>query len=250
MKASSRIALALVAALVLLDGGPSAAAGIETRRVQFPAGHGRATLEGTIKGDQTIDYLLRAEAGQTMSVEMTTRHGANSFNILPPGSKGEALHIGSIAGNSYSGILPADGDYRIRVYLMRSAARRGERASYTLEVAVTGAAGHEAGPAGDVKVPGTDHHATGSIPCSMGGGQPTGSCPFGVRRRGGGSGTVTVTRPDGRTRSIVFEKGRATGSDASEADPGEFRATREGHLSIVRIGRERYEIPDAVIFGG
>lgn len=110
--------------------------------------------------------------------------------------------------------------------------------------------GHEAGPAGDAAVPGTDHHATGGIPCSRGGGQPTGSCPFGVRRRGDASGTVTVTKPDARTRSIVFEKGRATGYDASRADPGEFRATREGDLSIVRIGPERYEIPDAVIFAG
>ena len=84
----------------------------------------------------------------------------------------------------------------------------------------------------------------------MGGGQPTGSCPFGVTREGGGSGIVTVTKPDGRTRAIFFENGKATGCDASEADPGEFRASREGDLNVVRIGDERYEIPDAVVSGG
>ena len=81
-------------------------------------------------------------------------------------------------------------------------------------------------------------------------GQPTGSCSFGVKREGSGSGVVTVTKPDGRTRAIFFDRGRATGYDRSQADPGEFSASKQGDLSIIRIGRERYEIPDAVIFGG
>ncbi len=102
----------------------------------------------------------------------------------------------------------------------------------------------------DAIVAGTSYHATGNIPCSMGSGQPTGSCPFGVKRQGNGSGSVTVTKPDGRTRSIFFENGRATGYDVSQADPGEFSASKEGDMSIIRIGQERYEIPDAVIFGG
>jgi hypothetical protein len=102
----------------------------------------------------------------------------------------------------------------------------------------------------DAKVAGTDYHATGNIPCSMGGGQPTGSCYFGVRREGGGSGMVTVTKPDGRTRTIFFENGWATGADVSQADPGKFSASKQADLSIIRIGPERYEIPDAVIFGG
>jgi hypothetical protein len=84
----------------------------------------------------------------------------------------------------------------------------------------------------------------------MGKGQPTGSCPFGVTREVGGSGIVTVTKPDGRTRAIFFENGKATGCDASEADPGKFSASREGDLNVVRIGDERYEIPDAVVSGG
>lgn len=102
----------------------------------------------------------------------------------------------------------------------------------------------------DAKVPGTPYHATGNIPCSMGGGQPTGSCAFGVVREGNGSGAVTVTKPDGRTRSIFFENGQATGADVSQADGGAFSASKESDLNIVRIGQERYEIPDSVIFGG
>ena len=105
-------------------------------------------------------------------------------------------------------------------------------------------------PRGDTLVAGTPYDATGHIPCSMDGGQPTGSCPFGVTREDGGSGVVTVTKPDGRSRAMFFDKGQAIGYDIREADPGEFSAERQSDLSIIHIGRERYEIPDAVIFGG
>ncbi len=44
-----------------------------------------------------------------------------------------------------------------------------------------------------------------------------GACPFGVTREGNGSGIVTVTKPDGRTRAIFFRNGRATGVDTSKA---------------------------------
>ena len=132
---------------------------------------------------------------------------------------------------------------------MRSAARRKERADYTLTVGITGGAGAHPRTS-DAKVPGTPYHATGEVPCVLGSGQPKGSCRFGVVRTSAGSGTVTVTKPDGRTRSIFFEKGRATGYDMSQADPGEFSARKQGDTSLISIGQERYEIPDAVISGG
>jgi heat shock protein HslJ len=102
----------------------------------------------------------------------------------------------------------------------------------------------------DALVPGTDFDANADIPCTMGEDEPPQSCSFGVVREGSGSGMVTITKPDGRTRSIFFENGQAMGYDASEADPGEFRASRGGDSAIVYIGEERYEIPDAVIYGG
>ena len=101
----------------------------------------------------------------------------------------------------------------------------------------------------DAKVPGTKFHATASVPCSMGGGAST-QCPAGVERQGGGSAMVTVTKPDGRTRTIFFERGWATGYDRRQADTGEFSASKKGDLNIIRIGEERYEIPDALPFGG
>ncbi len=92
--------------------------------------------------------------------------------------------------------------------------------------------------------------ATGRIPCAQSVGQPTMQCGFGVARAGGGYATVVVKRPDGRSRAIFFRMGRPIGADTSEADPGEFRAEREGDLNLIRVGAERYEIPDAVVLGG
>jgi len=59
-----------------------------------------------------------------------------------------------------------------------------------------------------------------------------------------------VTKPDGRTRAIFFENGEAVGADISQADYGEFSTSREADLTVVRIGDERYEIPDAAVTGG
>lgn len=93
--------------------------------------------------------------------------------------------------------------------------------------------------------------ATGRIPCAQLRGQPMGSCEFGVARASGGAATVVITKPDGITRAIFFSLGRAIGADTSQADGyGEFSVERESDLNLVRVGDERYEIPDALILGG
>lgn len=222
---------------------------IRTEIVHFKHGESSARIEGRIKGYETVDYVLGASAGQTMNVSMATKHTATYFNILPPGSNDVAIFIGSSDGNQFEGVLAQSGDYKVRVYMMRSAARRDEVADYGLEMIIAGA-GAGGASAGDAKVPGTEFHATGDIPCSMGGGAPTGSCAMGVIREGGGNAMVHVTKPDGAKRIIFFEGGNATGFDASEADKGAFRAEKQNDLNIVRIGEERYEIPDAVVSGG
>ena len=226
--------------------------GIPTERVQFPEGKSSAVVEGSITGYKIKDYVLKARKGQYMNVSMATDNGANYFNILAPGESDEAMFNGSGSQNLYEGILPKTGDYKVRVYLMRSAARRGEAAKYRLEMIITEASDEMSltTPSGDGLVEGTNYHATGKIPCAMNISQPKGSCSFGVTRKGNGSGTVTVAKPDGRIREILFERGTATGYDMNQTDPAEFNARREADMTIIRIGEELYEIPDAVIFGG
>ena len=96
-----------------------------------------------------------------------------------------------------------------------------------------------------------DFDATGRIPCAQQAGQPMAQCEFGVARAGGGYATVVITKPDGMKRAIFFSLGIPVGADTSEADGyGEFRAEKESDLNLIRVGNERYEIPDAIAFGG
>ena len=111
---------------------------MRSERVQFTKGASSKTIAGTLKGDATVDYLVSARAGQTMTVNLKPGNASNYFNVLPPGSE-TALFVGSTSGNSYSGKVPASGDYRVRVYLMRNTARRNESSSSTLTIGVTGA---------------------------------------------------------------------------------------------------------------
>ncbi len=248
--ARPRAALLVHFLLIAATSAATAREGIRTERVRFKPGATSAVVEGSIKGYETVDYVLVASKGQHMNVSMATKHPSAYFNILAPGENEVAMFNGSTGENQYEGTLPESGDYKIRVYMMRAAARRNEVARYRLEMIVAGTGNRTASPAGDAKVRGTNYHATGDIPCSMGGGQPAASCRFGVTREGNGSGMVTVTKPDGRTRTIFFKGGHATGYDENQADPGAFRAGREGDRTIVHIGDERYDIPDAVILGG
>ncbi len=96
-----------------------------------------------------------------------------------------------------------------------------------------------------------DYDATGSIPCALGEGQPTGTCEMGVARGTGGYATLVVKLPEGRERLFFFVLGHAVGASTVEADPtGPFSARREGDLTIIRLGSERYEAPDAAVLGG
>lgn len=255
-----RLPAFMIPACILLFLGaamkPSSAGDIRSEQVRFSKGETGTRTESRIQGREIVDYKVGARAGQRMSVNLTTDNTANYFNILAPGETDAAFFIGSVKGNRFEGILPSNGDYTLRVYLMRSAARRDETANFRLDISITddeteGSEVSEAGQAeNDALVEGSQFNAVGEIPCSMGDGQPTGSCKFGVVREGGGSSLVTVTKPDGRKRIIFFEGGKAIGADTNEADPGEFSAEKQNDLNIIRIGQELYEIPDAVVSGG
>lgn len=106
-----------------------------TERVQFARGASSATLHGNLHGYDTVDYVLGARGGQTLNVRLQPTNASAYFNITKQGAD-EALFVGSTSGNQFTGRLPSNGDYVVRVYLMRNAARRDEHANYTLTVGV------------------------------------------------------------------------------------------------------------------
>lgn len=106
-----------------------------TLRVAFNAGH--ATIKGHIRGRQFVDYIFPAGAGESLKVSLKTDNHSNYFNLLAPGETDVAFFVGqNNVGQTYEGVAPTSGDYKARVYLVRSAARRAEAANYTLTIAL------------------------------------------------------------------------------------------------------------------
>src|SRR5262245_40100469 len=131
----------LVAALMLVVPVLPAAAqrqDIRQERIEFSAGQKTSTtIRGTIRSGEIVDYVIDIPAGRRLAVSMQTSNASSYFNISAPGAD-TAMHVGSNSGNAFVGKAPSSGDYVIRVYQMRDAARRNERARYALNIQIAG----------------------------------------------------------------------------------------------------------------
>lgn len=269
------IALGLVTAtpVALIAAAPQACAqsAVKVERVAFRPGQSSTTITRTIRGRETIDFIVNARQGQRLVVSMQSKNRAAYFNLIAPGEQNVAFYAGDMSNplNSFNGTVPKSGNMKIRVYLYRAAARRGEIAKINLRISITGkggaatqlpgnappAGGHATHLPGDAMVPGTNYHATTILPCAFDGGMPTMRCNAGVRRRVGPNGEtyVEIERP-GKARRIIFFRGtQAFGADSSQADGSagwHFQAVRRGDDTEIIYGLERYIIADAVVIGG
>ena len=219
--------------------------------VQFPKGKSSIVITGSIEGRRYIDYRLRAGAGQTLNVSLTGSNGANYFNLLPPGSNDAAMAIGELNGNRFSGLLPDDGLYTIRVFLMRSAARRNETSNFKLSVAITGKPLKPVSAKVDAVIPGTPFHARTTAPCD-----PAYStareCEVWVIRRGyDGTATVELRWTNDSNQPaklrILFIKGEPVAADVPP--PMTFTRNERG-WQVIFNGDVRFEVPEPLVFGG
>lgn len=106
--------------------------------------------------------------------------------------------------------------------------------------------------AADAKIKGTPFHARGDVRCVLAAGQSPQWCPFGVIRKGDGSAIVKITVPGGG-RTLDFTKGKVRKAQIDGAPRGaklKFEAKRTKDVTSVKIGNERYDIEDAIVFGG
>lgn len=219
--------------------------------VNFAKGKSATVIRDRIVGPQYVDYQLRAGAGQRMTVSLVGSNGANYFNVLPPDPDGSAMAAGEFTSNRFDGLLPDDGAYTIRVFLMRSASRRYEASNFTLSVGITGAPLKPVSTKVDAVLAGTRYHARSVTQC-----EPAYStireCDVYVVRRGF-DGTATVElrwQSQGgqeMKRRILFVKGEPTASDTSQA----MTFTRhERGWRVTFNGDEHFEIPEPLVFGG
>ena len=114
--------------------GASAPAATRRVRVQFGRGRSSATLAGQVQGYDTVDYVLKANAQQRLTVRLTSQSRFLVIGIYAP--DGEEICVETCTAQ-WTGMLPRMGDYTVRVGLVRAEARRQKRAAYTLNVSVT-----------------------------------------------------------------------------------------------------------------
>jgi len=84
-----------------------------TVRINIPAGATSVTESGTVAANGKITYLAAASQGQTMTVTLTADAGQIAMGIYDP--SGNTLLNPSNLALSWSGVLPANGDYRIEL---------------------------------------------------------------------------------------------------------------------------------------
>ena len=130
-KSSRKLACAVTLMLLVLplsifaQGAP--------QRVRFQSGHSSATLKGRIVGFDTKDYVVGAKAGQAMTLRLTSSNPSTYFVIYS--INGRATDMNETT--EWSENLSESGDYLVRVFMMRSAARRkGAVANFTLSISI------------------------------------------------------------------------------------------------------------------
>ena len=124
----------LAAATALFLAGPAAGQDkIRETRIDLPAPGKTSAYKGTIRGYDGAEYVFTAPAGRRLSIDLKTASTSTYFNLAQDGRE-DALFVGSVGGNSFGAALPVEGNYRIKVYQMRNAARKNAKAQYELRL--------------------------------------------------------------------------------------------------------------------
>ena len=97
-------------------------------RIKFARGRTTTVERGSVHRGMSHDYLLKAGAGQNMSVHLAARGGV-CFDLYTPGLADSLAQC----SKDWSGDLPRSGDYRINVLPDTTTERN---IPYTLEVTI------------------------------------------------------------------------------------------------------------------
>jgi uncharacterized protein YgiM (DUF1202 family) len=97
-------------------------------RISFEAGSIGSTIKADLPENKLHTYVLRAEAGQTMTVQLTSKW---DLLLSVSGADGVVLKSSGVADSQWSGILPKSQDYYLAIQAVDGLA-----ASYTLQVVI------------------------------------------------------------------------------------------------------------------
>ena len=188
-RSAGPLALAALGLMAVLLGFSIATVVAQERvDIRFKPGGTSTTINGTVRGDEYIDYVVNARGGQKMVVSLavtgTNGHGSADFNILPAGQDYGGPYTGSSDDDRRAEItVPHDGDWAIRVYLMGNDRDAGKTVGYSIDVYIAPSSKSSRAPAtsggrGDVTQvrgvpandvlnvrsgPGTNHRIVGAL---------------------------------------------------------------------------------------
>lgn len=128
----ARVAVALGAAAIA--GGW----GYPSERVIFRQGNPVAVVKGRLVAPHRAEYeyILNARAGDTLEIELLTDFPLIYYKVLRPESDRPWVNTAGTGDLKWSGTLPADGEYRVRVYLLRWASLVDEVAKFRVRFAL------------------------------------------------------------------------------------------------------------------
>ena len=102
--------------------------------VHFAAGKSEGSYSNTFSGYSYVDYEFKASADQTLTAELVK---SDKDAIITVMKNGLAIEPDSAQVTGWTGKLPDDGSYTIRVGQMRAAARRSDRPKdFTLRISI------------------------------------------------------------------------------------------------------------------
>ncbi len=174
-------------------GAPTSVPQTQPMRIVFPAGGISSLQQGTLGGSQSYSYVVRALAGQTMSVNLTAMQGQALIIIW--GADGSVLISDHAEATTWSGVLPSTQDYYIDV---RSAPNT--FTTYQLEVTIPPLASQPPEPQAKAIIfqPGSD---SALVEDSVGARQ---MARYTVRAQGGQTLSVNLTAVQGQAILIIW----------------------------------------------
>jgi xanthosine utilization system XapX-like protein len=211
--------------------------------VNFRPGKSSAVLVGRLVGDQAIDYVLTVKAGQKVSVTLTKAKSSAGYLVIDAGT-GNGMADSNLAGTRANVVAVTDGKVKVRLFMVRAAARRGESSPFSLTISVTGKA--LAPVKGDALVKGTNFHATAEAQMDHYLFKDMKTCKVGVIRRGeNATGTLEFSF-NGQKRRVLIVAGKAVSADSTE----KVSSSKEGETFVIKIGAsETYKVNELLLMG-
>lgn len=94
------------------------------------------SFEDALDGFNEISYVVALREGQSLQVSLASNNISNCFDIYAPGAT-KPFYVGGDSGSTHRMLARTAGDYTVKVFLLRLAARDNQSAQYTLELKLT-----------------------------------------------------------------------------------------------------------------